>query len=128
MNSTEKRRGYYLGTEINESWWRRYFKDGFFARGIGEYWIDDAAVFFRRYLTKVPIVISFRDVVDVKLGKWHSGRWAGGAPVVKILWRKKGKCLSSGFVFSRDARETDALVRALRTAASSKAETPGGRK
>jgi hypothetical protein len=127
MNSTEKRRGYYLGTEINERWWRRYFRDGFFARGIGEYWIDDAAVYFRRYLTKVPIVIPFRDVVDVKLGKWHSGRWAGGAPVVKILWKKADKFLSSGFVFSRDALETDALVRALR-AASSKAETPGGAK
>ena len=30
-----KRVGAYLGTELDETWWKRYRKDGFFARGNG---------------------------------------------------------------------------------------------
>jgi hypothetical protein len=109
------RRGHYLGTEIAGKWWRRYSRDGLLARGIGAFRIDASALFFRRDLTKVPIVISFSDVLDVKVGKWHSGRWAGGAPVVKIVWKKAGTDLSSGFVFSGDARETEVLVQEIRS-------------
>ncbi|TVQ75330.1 MAG: hypothetical protein EA363_00670 [Balneolaceae bacterium] len=100
---------------MDGKWWRRYSSDGLLARGIGEFWIDDTALIFRRYLTKIPIVISFSDVLDVKVGKWHSGRWAGGAPVVKIVWKKADKHLNSGFVFSRDARDTDVLVQEIRS-------------
>jgi hypothetical protein len=42
----EKRRGHYLGTEIDEKWWRRYRKDGFLARGLGEYWIENSFYIF----------------------------------------------------------------------------------
>ena len=115
MQSAEERRGHYLGTEIDGKWWRRYSSDGFLARGIGEFWIDASALFFQRYLTEIPIVISFSDVLNVKVGKWHSGRWAGGAPVVKIVWKKADKHLSSGFVFSRDAQDTDVLVQEIRS-------------
>jgi len=115
MQTTEKRRGHYLGTEINGKWWRRYSSDGLLARGNGEFWIDASALFFRRYLTKIPIAIPFGDVLDVKVGTWHAGRWAGGAPVVKIVWKKADNHLSSGFVFSRDARETEALVQEIRS-------------
>jgi hypothetical protein len=34
--------------------------------------------------------------------------------VVKIVWKKAANRLSSGFVFSRDARETEALVQEIR--------------
>jgi hypothetical protein len=105
-----KRRGHYLGTEIDEKWWRRYSRDGLLARGVGDYWIGDSAFFFRRYLTRAPMMIRFEDMLGVKLGTWHAGRWAGGAPVVKILWNKAGACLSSGFVLSRDASETQTIV------------------
>lgn len=115
MRVTDKKRGHYLGTEVDEKWWNRYLKDGLFARGLGVYWIDNDTLFFRRYLTKSPIVIPLRDVLDVKIGKWHSGRWAGSAPVVKILWNKAGSRLSSGFVLSRDSRETDELVQTIRS-------------
>ena len=115
MQTTEKRRGHYLGTEIDGKWWRRYSSDGLLARGNGEFWIDASALFFRRYLTKIPIVIPFGDVLDVNVGTWHAGRWAGGAPVVKIVWKKADNHLSSGFVFSRDARETEALVQEIRS-------------
>jgi hypothetical protein len=115
IHSTNERSGHYLGTTIAGKWWRRCSRDGLLARGIGEFWIDPSALFFRRYLTKVPIVISFSDVLDVKVGKWHSGRWAGGAPVVKVVWNKAGNDLSSGFVLSRDARETEVLVQEIRS-------------
>ncbi len=115
IHSIEKKRGHYLGTEIDEKWWRRYTRSGLLARGMGEFWIDASAFFFRRYLTEAPIVISFGEVIDVKVGKWHSGRWAGGAPAVKILWRKGGALLSSGFVFSRDDRETGVVVQEIRS-------------
>ncbi|GEM_PF-681779 len=115
MRSAETRRGHYLGTEIDEKWWRRYSRDGLLARGIGDFWVNALALFFRRYLTETPIVISFSDVLDVKLGKWHSGRWAGGAPVVKVVWKKADTLLSSGFVFSRDIREAEVLVQDIRS-------------
>ena len=115
MHPAEEKRGHYLGTEIDGKWWRRYSGDGLLARGIGEFWIDDSALFFRRFLTKVPIVISFGNVLDVKVGNWFSGRWAGGAPIVKIVWKKADNHLSSGFVFSCDLRETEALVQEIRS-------------
>jgi hypothetical protein len=115
MYSFEKKRGHYLGTELDEKWWRRYSRDGLLARGIGEFWIAPSALYFRRHLTDAPIVIPFGDVLDVRLGKWHAGRWAGGAPVAKIVWKKSDNRLSSGFVFSRDARETETLIQEIRS-------------
>jgi hypothetical protein len=114
MDTMENKRGHYLGTEIDGKWWRRYAKDGLLARGIGDFGMDESAFFFRRYLTDAPIMIAFRDVLDVKVGKWHSGKWAGGQPVVKIIWKKAENRLSSGFVLSRDAAETDSLVQKIR--------------
>lgn len=106
--------GHYLGTETNGKWWRRYSKDGLLARGNGDYLIDASAFYFRRYLTDTPIVIPFRDVVGVSIGKWHSGRWAFGQPVVKIVWWKAGIRLNSGFILFRDLTETKALVAEIR--------------
>jgi len=122
-------KGHYLGTEIDEKWWQRYSSDGFLARGNGEYWTDTSAFHFRRHLTETPIVIPFRDVILVKTGKWHSGRWLYGFPVVKIVWSKAGTRLSSGFFFSRNASEVETLVAKIRKlveaqAASSAAPLP----
>jgi hypothetical protein len=111
----KKSRGHYLGTEIDKKWWRRYRKDGFLARGLGEYWIENSLLYFHRYLTVNPIVISLCDVCEVKIGKWHSGFWAGGKPVVKILWGKDNRKLSSGFVLSADKKETELLVEKIRS-------------
>ena len=122
MTSDDKKRGHYLGTEIDGKWWRRYSRDGFLARGNGEFQVDARTLQFRRYFIKTLIVIPLSDVRDVKLGKWHSGRWAGGAPVVKILWTKGDTLLCSGFVFSRDAREIDVLVRKIQSGKASSQE------
>ncbi len=71
----DKKKGHYIGTEINEKWWSRYRGEGFFARGNGEYWFDEDFFYFRRYLTKEPIKIPFNRIQEIKTGNWHAGRW-----------------------------------------------------
>lgn len=108
--ASNRRKGQYLGTEIDEKWWKRYRKDKFFARGNGEYWIDDTGLYFRRYLTKHPIEIPFAKVIELKIGKSHAGKWLLGAWVLKLIWEKDGMKLSSGFVVSRNQQETEAVM------------------
>ena len=110
----KKRRGHYLGTEIDGKWWRRYRKDGFLASGLGEYWIENSFFYFYRHLTVNPILIALCDVSEIKIGKSHSGSWAGGKPVVKIIWEKDNRKLCSGFILSADERETELLVEKIR--------------
>ena len=108
------RKGHYLGTVIDEKWWKRYKKDKFFARGNGEYWFDDTTFYFRRYLTKNPIKIPLSKVAEIRLGKSHAGRWLLGTPVVKFIWEKDGLQLSSGFLVSRDKHEVESLLSDLK--------------
>jgi hypothetical protein len=105
----DRGKGAYIGTEIDEKWWKRYRKDKFFARGNGKYWLDQNGFCFRRYLTKRPICVPFERTEGIKLGKWHAGRWCGGLLVVKILWKKDGQSLSSGFVVSKSEVDTNNL-------------------
>lgn len=106
MNKRNK--GLYLGTEIvGRRWWKRYLKDKLFARGNGVYWLGDDGFYFLRYLTRRPIFIPFSDVLEIELGTKHAGRWAMGNLIVKIIWKKDGLILSSGFLVSKkreDAR------------------------
>lgn len=113
-DSSNRRKGHYLGTEIDEKWWKRYRKDKFFARGNGEYWFDDTAYYFRRYLTKQPIEIPFSRVIEVKIGKTHAGRWLLASRVLKLIWEKDGIKLSSGFIVSRNQQETEAVMADLK--------------
>jgi len=106
----EKKPGSYLGTEIDEKWWRRYREDGFFARGNGEWWVDGDALYFRRLMTRTPLVIPFDKVAEVKIGTWHAGRWILGRPIFKILWSRKGLRLSSGFYLAGDRRRAMELL------------------
>ena len=108
------KRGHYLGTEIDGVWHKRFRKDGMLARGLGEYWIEDDELHFRRYLTKKPIRIPLRRVTSVELGKWHAGRWVGSERAIKLVWERDGMQLSSGFVFTRTSSEAVALRRELR--------------
>lgn len=111
---SNRRKGHYLGTEIGEKWWKRYRKDKFFARGNGEYWLDDTGLYFRRYLTQNPIKIPFAKVMEVKIGKSHAGRWLLGSPVLKLIWQTDGLRLSSGFIVSRSKEETEAVSASIR--------------
>jgi hypothetical protein len=108
-----KRKGHYAGTEIDETWWKRYRAEKMFARGAGEYWYDANAFYFRRYLTKAPIAIYFEDVKEIKTGKWHAGQWAGGKKIVKLIWQKGFLTLSSGFVLSGDHRASQNILQEL---------------
>jgi len=38
----EGKTGLYMGTVIDRKWWKRYTKDGYFARGNGQYGYNDA--------------------------------------------------------------------------------------
>jgi hypothetical protein len=111
---SNRRKGHYLGTEIGEKWWRRYRKNKFFARGNGEYWLDDTSLYFRRYLTRHPIEIPFAKVIEVKIGKSHAGRWLLRSPVLKLIWQTDGLRLSSGFIVSRSGEATEAVSESIR--------------
>jgi hypothetical protein len=109
-DSANRHQGHYLGTEIDEKWWKRYPKDKLFARGNGEYWLDGSGFFFRRYLTKRPIQIPLRDIVEIKIGRSHAGKWLLRSPVLKLIWQKDGIKLSSGFIVSQNQQGTEAFI------------------
>lgn len=97
------KKGLYLGTEIDEKWWRRYFHNNFFMRGNGKYRFDDKAFYFHRFLTKEPIIIPFNKIIEMREGKWHSGKWALNLSVLKIIWIENKTKLSSGFVITKNS-------------------------
>jgi len=121
----DRRRGHYLGTEIDEKWWKRYTGEGLFARGNGEYWYDDEAFYFLRYLTRDPIVIPFDEISGLKVGTWHSGRWAWGKPIIKVLWAHQGQSLSSGFILAAQKPETLKLLDEIGQRVSASASKSG---
>ena len=120
----DKRRGRYLGTEIDEKWWKRYANDGLFIGGNGEYWYDDEAFYFSRFLIREQIVIPFDKVISLKTGTWHSGKWAWGNLVIKFLWSHQGQSLSSGFVLSYRKDEGLRLLEEIRQRISFKVSQP----
>ena len=109
----EKRKGHYLGTEIDGRWWKRYRADGFFARGSGEWWFDEEYFYFRRYLTKQPIKIPRRRIIRITNGYWHAGKWAAGIPILKMVWERDTLKLCSGFAVSKKKTEIMQLVEQL---------------
>jgi hypothetical protein len=113
-DSANRCKGHYLGTEINEKCWKRYKKDKFFARGNGEYLINDTALYFRRYLTRDPIVIPFAKFIEAKIGKSHAGPWLLGLRVLKGIWEKDGMKLSSGFIIYRNQQENEEIMADLK--------------
>ncbi len=117
-SATNTQVGNYLGTEIDEKWWKRYRKNKFLARGDGEYWLKEDSFCFLRYMTKTPLEIRFEDMTDIKTGKWHAGKWGVGWPVVKILWAKDGMRLSSGFLVSKSRGFVSTFIDELKERAS----------
>lgn len=101
----DRRKGAYLGTEIDEKCWKRYKKEKLLARGNGQYWYDEQGFYFWRYLTKEPIFIPFSSITEAKLETKHAGRWYLGNLIVKPLWTKDGLNLSSGFLVSKNKQD-----------------------
>lgn len=114
--------GFYLGTEIHRKWWKRYTQDNLLEVGSGKYGYDGVIFHFQRYFTKEPIVIPFQKMEQIKIGKWHSGYWCMGFPIVRIVWVKNGIQLSSGFLLplnseillSKKKKEVEVIVGKLK--------------
>ena len=108
------KKGNYFGTEIHHKWWKRYRNSRFFARGNGEFWMDESGIQFRKLLTKSPLLIPWDEITDASLGKWHAGRWGGGRPILQVNFERDGQRLRAGFLLSRDWGEMESLASDLR--------------
>lgn len=105
-----RRPGHYLGTVVDGKWWKRYRKEGLFARGNGEWWLEGRSLCFRRLLTKVPIRVELDRLTTVETGTWHAGKWAAGRTVIKLTWKHEGLRLTAGFVLAGTVAGTAVLV------------------
>ena len=117
MNAIQKRRGQYLGTEVDHKWWQRYSREGFFTPGIGEYWIKDGSLFFQRQAQQQPIVLPLANIVEIKICPYNKRTRIKGEPIIKLVWEKDGKWLSSAFVLSGVIDETSNVLGLLRSGA-----------
>jgi hypothetical protein len=113
MNTIGKKRGRYLGTRIEHKWWRRYREAGFSTRGKGDYWIQDGSFFFQHHASQRPISLPLRNLIEIKVCPCR-GR-SGGIPVIKLVWEKDGRWLSSGFVLTGLVDQSNNLLNSLRT-------------
>ncbi len=75
--------------------------------------MDEKGFYFLRYLTRELLFIPFESIEQLKSGKWHSGRWAAGADILKIIWHKEGKRLSSGFSVPGKREESEWLKESM---------------
>ncbi|HSL89206.1 MAG TPA: hypothetical protein VK870_07885 [Ignavibacteriaceae bacterium] len=105
--------GKYLGTEISGKWWKRYRKNKMFVRGDGKFFADNKVIYFHRSLTNDPICIDIKDITGFSVGRWHSGKWMLGYPVLKVNWQKNGLVLSSGFFLYKNESDIRSLINKL---------------
>jgi len=113
MNAIQKKRGQYLGTRVENKWWHRYNKGGFFTRCNGEYWIKDGSLFFQQQNKRQPICLPLDNLAEIKVCSCKG--WTSGIPIVKLIWEKDGHWLSSGFIFPGIMERDDKLLASLRT-------------
>ena len=97
-------KGYYYGTTLSSSRWRRYEGNDLFERGYCELWLTRDALYFRRYLTMEPVKIPTKAITNLTTGHSHAGKFTL-ALIIKIHWSKSDKELISGFMISRDPKE-----------------------
>ncbi len=104
--------GFYVGTLRPEKPWynRSVVFGGFPDKGPGEYWYDYKGFYFVREQTGTGLVIPAESIIEVKLGLWH-GIAFSRTKILKLLWRKGGERLSSGFV----VKNPDQVMQALTT-------------
>jgi len=104
------RRGSYFGTTVGGTWWHRYKEPPFFARGNGEFWLDDDGIGFVKTLTKHPITIAWGEITGVSLGRGHAGQWGAGRPVLKVRFNRDARDLEAGFLLSSDWPQMEVLA------------------
>lgn len=110
INSKKPPLGHYVGTTIGDTWYRRYREDGFLARGLGRYWCEDGALFFRRFLVRTPVVIPLHLVTDVYVTNRHAGRRVRSPRIIVLVWENDGEELRSGFVFCSSQSDVPAAA------------------
>lgn len=49
----------------------------------------------------------------LKTGKWHAGQWGAGRQIVKVIWKRNGVSLSSGFTIAANRNEMEDIVNEL---------------
>ena len=113
MNAIQKKRGQYLGTRVGHKWWQHYTEEGFTARGDGEYWIKDGYLFFQHHASQQPISLPLIKLSEIKVCPCRAR--TGGIPILRLVWEKDGRWLSSGFVLSGLLDESNDLLASLRT-------------
>jgi hypothetical protein len=113
MNAIQKKCGQYLGTRVEHKWWRRYTEGGFFSRGTGEYWIKDGSLFFEHHASQQTISLPLHKLSEIKVCPCR-GR-AGGIPIIKLVWEKDGRWLSSSFILSGLVDKSSNLLTSLRS-------------
>jgi hypothetical protein len=108
------KRGYYAGTRVNGSWWRRYRKWGWLTRGNAEIWVAPSGLRFRLFLTDTVRHIPPRAISDVAVeeGRWHAATYTG-TPALRLSWRDGEDRLVTWLCVSRDVAETGAWAAAL---------------
>lgn len=106
----DEKKGHYLGTEIDRTWWKRYRKDGLFARGNGKLWMDEEGIRFHKLLTRKPLLIRWDEISGARLGRWHAGRWGVRHPILKVDFVRDGRELSAGFILSSDWQQMQRLA------------------
>jgi len=91
--------GFYVGTlRLEKPWYMRAVKRGAFPdRGPGEYWYDYKGFYFVREKSGIGLLIPADSLVEVSIGLWH-GIAFSRTRILKLLWKRGGEKLSSGFV------------------------------
>jgi hypothetical protein len=114
MNTIQKKRGQYLGTEIDHKWWQRYSEEGFFTRGTGEYWIKDGTFYFQHQVRQKPIKLPLQDIVEIALHPCNRRTKIGVMQIIELVWQKDGLWLSSSFALPGSIDEVNGLLTCLR--------------
>jgi len=114
MNTIQKKRGQYLGTEIDHKWWQCYSEGGFFTRGIGEYWIKDGTFYFQHQVRQKPIKLPLQDIVEIALHPCNRRTHIGVMQIIELIWQKDDLWLSSSFALPGSIEEINGLLTRLR--------------
>ena len=103
--------GFYAGTlRIEKPWYLRAVKNaGFPHKGPGEYWYDYKGFYFVRERSGAGLLIPAESLVEVKLGYWH-GTSFSRSKILKLVWKKGGEKLSSGFIIKGPEQVRQALM------------------
>ena len=106
--------GLYVGTLLDDKWWKPYFKDGLLFSGNIDYWFDDEGIYFKLYIKSKSIFIPFSSILVIKKCKFHGINYINGYDIIKLVWNNNGKILSTGLVFSKYSEESAMVLNKIK--------------